>query len=445
MLTDTLIRNAKPREKPYKLYDTAGLYLLVKPNGAKLWRLKYRIAGVTQRALAAAEAAAAKGASRGNGDATARRSREKTLALGAYPRISLKKARKRRDAAREQLDDGIDPAEVKRADRIRAEAAAGADTFGDVLEEYFALRAQRLAESTQVRDRRILDRLVAKLGHRPMPELDTPEILAALRSIEAEGKHETAHRALGYVQRIYEFAIAVGRATRDASSGLGKALAPVTVKSHAAVTDPESFGRLLRAIDSYVGQPATIAALKLLPLVFTRPGELRQAQWSEFDLDRKPARDGANGPQWVIPAERMKLRAEHVVPLASQAVERLRSLRELTGAGELVFPSLRPRRPLSENTLNVALRNLGYDGATHVSHGFRSSASTLLHELGFPPEVIETQLAHPRPGVAGIYNRSHLLPQRRLMMQAWADYLDQLKAGKNVVALRRRKGARARS
>ncbi len=443
MLTDTVIRGAKPREKPYKLYDSGGLYLLVTPAGAKLWRLKYRIAGVTPRALAAAKAAAATATAAPGPDA--RRSREKTLALGAYPRVSLKKARKRRDAARDQLDDGIDPAEAKRAERVRAETGASADTFGDVLEEYFELRSQRLAESTRVRDRRILDRLVTRLGHRPIAQLDTPEILAALRSIEAEGKHETAHRALGYVQRIYEFAIAVGRATRDASSGLGKALAPVAVKSHAAVTDPEDFGRLLRAIDHYVGQPATIAALKLLPLVFTRPGELRQAQWSEFDLDRKPARDGSSGPQWVIPAARMKLRAEHVVPLASQAVDLLRSLRELTGAGELVFPSLRPRRPLSENTFNLALRNLGYDGATHVSHGFRSSASTLLHELGFPPEVIETQLAHSRPGVAGIYNRSHLLPQRRLMMQAWADYLDQLKAGKNVVALRRRKGARARS
>jgi integrase len=435
VLNDVKVRNAKPGEKPYKLADAGSLYLLVTPAGAKLWRWRYYVPGRTERADAAAERAG-------------KTWREKTLALGAYPAVSLKEARQGRDAARLQLDQGVDPVAVRRTRKIVSSGADG-NTFGEVARAYYDqhARAKRLSESTKVRDGRILDKLIGRLGERPLLEIETPELLAALRGIESGGHYETTHRALGLARRIWEYAIATGQATRDASSGLGKAIAPVTPASHPAITDPKALGELLRKIDEYDQQPATVAALKLLPLVFCRPGELRLATWSEVSIDYgKRSADDLEQGQWVIPADRTKLRREHLVPLADQAVAILRELYRLTGRGELVFPSLRPGRPLSENTLNVALRSLGYDGKTHVAHGFRSTASTLLHELGFAPDVIETQLAHKRPGVAGIYNRSHRLEDRRTMMQAWADYLDQIKTGKNVVAIgRAKKGRRPKS
>lgn len=391
MLTDKAIKAAKPREKPYKIADGRGLVLVVDPRGGRYWRYRYRIAG-----------------------------REKWISLGTYPDVSLKRAREKLDDARRKVGDGIDPSAERRAEKIAA--AASGETFQAIAEEYYAQHAKgkRLAETTQVRDRRIHREVYARLGHRTMAEIDTPEVLAALRSIEAkDGRHETAHRALGFVSRVYAYAIAVGKATRDASSGLNLALTPVSSDSHAAITDPKRFGQLLRAIDGYVGQPATVAALKLLPLVFTRPGELRLARWEEFDLDREAEDDGSNGPQWVIPAERMKMRAEHIVPLSRQAVALLRELHRITGRGELVFPSLKAQRPLSENTLNSALRGLGYAGDTHVSHGFRSSASTMMHELGWDSQLIELQLAHAdRNKVRKVYNRAERLADRRLMMQA---------------------------
>lgn len=389
MLTDKAVRALKPRDKAYKVTDERGLVMLVDPRGGRYWRFRYRHAG-----------------------------REKMLSLGTYPDVSLKRAREKRDELRSLVADGLDPGAVRKAHK--AEQTAAAESFGDVADEYFALHSKKLAESTRMRDERILKELKAPLTHRPLKEITAPEILAALRRIEAQGKHETTHRALGLATRIYEYAIATGKATHDASSGLRKAIAPVVTKSHSAITDPKPLGALLRAIDAYNGQPATIAALKLLPMLFTRPGELRRAQWTEFDLE---------SAQWLIPAERMKLRREHLVPLPKQACKILEDLDTITGAGELVFPALRKGRPLSENTLNVALRTLGYDGSTHVSHGFRSTASTLLHEMGWDSQVIELQLAHAdRNKVRAAYNRSERLPDRRRMMQAWADYLDGLKA-----------------
>jgi integrase len=395
MLTDIKVRNARPRDKAFKIFDSDGLFLFVTPSGSKLWRVKYRFGG-----------------------------KEKLLALGAFggsPNITLKAARIERDDARALLRKNIDPGKARKAEKLAAAVAATIETFTDVASEYFALHSQKISATTKVRDERILKKLTkSTIGSRALREIETPQILDVLRSIESAGTHETAHRALGLVKRVYEFALACGRADRDASSGLGKALAPVVSKRRAAVTSPRQLGALLRCVDGYSGQPTTTAAIKLLAMLFVRPGELRLARWGEVDLD---------GALWVVPAQRTKMRREHLVPLPSQALDILRELAKLTdrGADSFLLPSLRPQRPLSENTINLALRTMGFDGQTHVGHGFRSSASTLLHQLGHDPMVIETQLAHARPGVAGVYNRSHLLPQRRELLEAWCSYLDAIK------------------
>jgi len=396
MLTDKAIRGAKPSTKPYRLADGRGLVLIIDPRGGRYWRYRYRIEG-----------------------------RQKQISLGVYPEVSLKHAREKLDDVRRQVADGLDPSAVRQAAKI--EQVNKQETFGDIAEEYWAQHIRSLAKSTQIRDRRILEKLLARLRNRPTSEIDTPEILATLRTIESKGTYETTHRALGLASRIYEYAIATGKATRDATSGLRRAIAPVISQPHAAITDPKKFGALLRAIDGYSGQPATIAALKLLPYVFTRPIELRQSQWSEFDLETA---------DWRIPAERMKSRREHLVPLANQCVKLLSELQVITGSGDFVFPSLRQGRPLSENTINAALRTMGYDGQTHVSHGFRSTASTLLHEMQFPSQVIELQLAHVDSNkVRAVYNRAERLPERRQMMQAWADYLEVLRRGGKIATL----------
>lgn len=401
MLTEKALKALAPKDRPYKRSDGQGLYVLVTVTGARLWRFKYRFGG-----------------------------KERLLTFDAWPEVSIKQAREKRDDARQLLRNGIDPAAEKKAAIIEA-SAAPPETFQAIATEYYDRHAKGLSESTRVRDRRILKKLVTRLGAQPLVEIEAPEILAALRSIESSGTAETAHRALGLVARIYAYALAVGKVTRDASSGLRLALDPVVVTNRAAITEPKQLGELLRAIDAYSGQPATIAALQLLPRLFTRPGELRRAEWREFDLE---------AAQWVIPAARMKSRSEHLVPLPRQAVAILRELNQLTGAGSFVFPSLRPGRPLSENTLNVALRNMGYDGGTHVAHGFRSTASTLLHELGWESQLIELQLAHSdRNKVRAAYNRAERLADRKKMMQAWSDHLDTLKAGGKVIGIKRRR------
>jgi integrase len=262
--------------------------------------------------------------------------------------------------------------------------------------------------------------LFPRIGRRPIREVTPPELLAALRKIEARGHHETAHRAKQKCGQVFRYAIATGRAERDISADLRGALVPVVSRNHASLTDPAEVGALLRAIDGYEGQPITAAALKLAPLVFVRPGELRGARWAEFDLD---------GAEWRIPAERMKMGEQHIVPLARQTVTILRELKALTSFGEYVFPSLLTlTRPMSNNTINTALRRLGYTKEQMTGHGFRSMASTLLNEHGFPPDVIEPQLAHAeRNKVRAAYNKAQRLVERRKMMQAWADYLDGLR------------------
>jgi integrase len=335
--------------------------------------------------------------------------------LARTPDVSLKRAREKRDEARRLLADGVDP-NVQR----KTERAASTETFEAVGREWLAHRAKTTAAITQQKATWLLEQIFAEIGSRPIREVSAPELLAALRKIEARGHHESAHRAKQKCGQLFRYAIATGRAERDISSDLRGALIPVVSKNHAALTDPAEIGTLLRAIDNYEGQPVTAAALKLAPLVFVRPGELRGARWAEFNLDVG---------EWRIPRERMKMGEQHIVPLSQQAIEILRNLRGVTGRGEYVFPSLlSATRPMSNNTVNTALRRLGYTKDQMTGHGFRSMASTLLNEHGFPPDVIELQLAHvERNKVRAAYNRALRLTDRARMMQAWANYLDDLR------------------
>jgi integrase len=399
-LTDTAIRNAKPRAKPYKLADGAGLYLEVMPTGARYWRFRYRIAGKDTR-----------------------------LAFGVYPEVSLAEARARRDDARRLLREGGDPAAERRSARLTAKLAAGT-TFEGVAREWLASQKRKLTPATYNKAERILKANVFPwLGARPIGAIDAPEVLAVLKRIEARGANETAHRVKARIGQVFRYAIAHGTATRDPSADLRGALAPVVSRSHAAVTDPAAVADLLRALDGYAGQMVTRCALKLAPLVFARPGELRHAEWSEIDLD---------AAEWRIPAGKMKMRETHIVPLSTQAVAILRELQPLTGKGRYLFPGIRTyTEPMSENTVNAALRRLGFDKDTMTGHGFRALASTRLNEMGWAPDVIERQLAHAeRNKVRAAYNRAQYMAERKKMMQAWADYLDALRTNANVVPLR---------
>lgn len=386
--------------KPGKVADGGGLFLLTKDTGSKLWRMKYRHAG-----------------------------KERLLSFGQYPEVSLAEARRRRDAARAVIRGGGDPAADKRAKRT-ADKVAAADSFKAVAAEWLDKQRPALASVTATKAEWLLS-LVPTLDPLPMGEITAPMVLAALRRIESKGHHETARRVKQRIGQVFRFAVAHGRADRDPTADLRGALTPVKSKPHAAVTDPAQVGDLLRALDGYAGQPVTAAALKLGPLLFVRPGELRRMEWAELDLD---------GAEWRIPADKMKMREAHIVPLASQAVAILRDLQPLTGRSPYVFPSLRTAdRPMSENTVNAALRRLGFDGDTMTGHGFRAMASTRLNELGWKPDLIERQLAHAeRNKVRAVYNRAQYLAERRTMMQAWADYLDGLRAGGNVVPIKRK-------
>jgi len=388
MLTETAIKAAKGADKPYKLFDEKSLFLLVSPTGARLWRVKYRLYG-----------------------------KEKLLTLGSYPDVTLKRAREKRDDARKLIADGIDPSIKK-----KSEKNAALDIFEVIAAEWFG--QQKYKPKTRKKVEWLLrDWLNKYLGSRPIRTIAAPEILAICRRLEARGKHESAHRVRGLASRVFRYAIATGRADRDPSQDLRGALAPIVVTNHAAITEPKKIGELLRAIDDYQGQPGTSAALKLAPLTFVRPGELRAAQWSEFELD-------GDAPQWRIPGERMKMGDQHLVPLSRQAVAILRDLHAATCYGKFLFPSLRSSlRCISDNTINAALRRLGYGKDEMVGHGFRSMASTCLNEQGWHPDLIELQLAHAeRNKVRAAYNRAERLAERRKMMQAWADYLDCLKA-----------------
>lgn len=389
-LYETRIRAARPAEKPYKLFDERGLFLLVTPAGGRLWRLRYRLAGV-----------------------------EKLLALGAYPDVPLKRAREKRDEARKLVADGIDPSA-----RRQAERCAAANTFKAVADEWLVTKKQSLTPATWQRDHDLLFRwVVPYIGNRPIAAIEAPDLLDTLKRIEAKNLPETAHRTREICGRVFRYAIATGRAGRDITADLRGALAPRVTKNFAAITEPAKVGELLRAIDGYDGQPATSAALKLAPYVFVRPGELRAAEWSEFTFD-------GDEPVWRIPAERMKMREPHIVPLCRQVVAILRDVQPVTSHDRYVFPAIGGGgRPLSENTLNGALRRLGYSSEQMTPHGFRSLASTLLNERGVNPDLIELQLAHAeRNKVRAAYNRAQRLAERRAMMQDWADYLDSLRA-----------------
>ena len=400
MLTDTAIKAARPREKAYKLFDERGLYLLLPTTGTRLWRLKYRLHG-----------------------------REKVLALGAWPDVPLKRARQKRDEARQLIVDGIDPAARRKAERV-----ATAETFSALALEYLDTHRKALHPKTLKKAQWLLDDWLGKyVGSIPIRQVTAADILAVCRRLQAKGARESAHRVRSLASRVMRYGVATSRCERDPCADLRGALEPIGTRNRAAIVKPVKLGELLRAIDGYQGQPSTEYALKIMPYCFVRPGELRMAEWSEFDLDGKE-------PQWRIPAGRMKMREQHIVPLARQVVALLEDLQPITGDGPLLYPSLRsPQRPISDNTLNAALRRLGFSGEEHVGHGFRTTASTLLNEQGWHPDLIELQLAHAeRNKVRAAYNRAERLAERRQMMQAWADYLDGLRAGGKVVNITRK-------
>jgi integrase len=401
MLTPSAVANAKPRAKPYKLADERSMFLLVTPNGGRLWRFKYRRPDTRK---------------------------ENLLSLGVYPDVSLKRARERRDEARKLLADGIDPGVNRQAERN-----AGADSFEAIAREWYAKHSPNWAVGHGDKIIRRLERDVFPwIGAKPIAHLTAPDLLAVLRKIDARGARETAHRAHQNCGQVFRYAIATGRATQDPTPSLRGAIPPAQAKHFASITNPDRIGELLRAIDGYTGYYVTRSALQLAPLVFVRPGELRAAEWAEIDFDKR---------EWRIAAERMKMRAPHIVPLSSQAISILRELHPLTGNGRLVFPSLRTReRAMSENTINAALRRLGYDGDTMTGHGFRSMASTLLNEQGWHRDAIERQLAHAeRDPIRAAYNYAEHLPERRKMMQSWTDYLDSLRTSPSkVVAIKRK-------
>jgi len=409
-LTAVTIRNAKPKAKPYKLTDEKGLFLLVQPSGGLLWRFKYRIDG--------------------RDDAGNPKRIEKKLGLGTYPDVSLKDARDRRDEARRLLADGIDPADKKRRDSHAAKVMA-ANTFKSVAEAYIAKNERDgLAEAT-VRKRRWFLSLVAKaLGHRPIAEIEPFAVLESVRPYEAAKNDEKAHRTLEFVGQVFRFAVANQLAPTDPTRDLRGALASRKPKHLAAITEPKRVGELLRAIEGYDGHPISKVALQLSPHVFVRPGELRKAEWSEIDL---------GAAIWRIGAHKMKGRQEHVVPLSRQAVALLSEVCAITGHGQFVFPSIQtPKRCMSENTINSALRRLGYSGDEMTAHGFRAMASTLLNESGkWSPDAIERALAHKdRDAVRAAYHRGAHWDERVKMAQWWSDHLDVLRKGADVVPLR---------
>ncbi len=401
-LTDSAIRVLKPRDKAYKVADEKGLYLLVTPPGGRLWKLKFRTAV---------------GA-------------EKKLSLGAYPEISLKDARDLRDRARSSLANGIDPAERKRREKQLARINAD-NTFSAVAKSYIEKnRRDGLAEATVQKREWFLRLLERAIGSRPVGEIEPYEVLDAVRPYEAAKNEEKAHRTLQFVGQVFRYAIANQLAKSDPTRDLRGALVSRKPKHHAAILEPKRVGELLRAIDGYEGQPITKVALQFSPLVFVRPGELRHAEWSEIDLD---------AAVWRIPATKMKGRLEHAVPLATQAVALLKFARGLTGSGRYVFPSIRSTKmPMSENTVNAALRRLGYSGDEMTAHGFRAMASTLLNESGkWSPDAIERALAHKdKDIVRAAYHRGAHWKERVEMAQWWADYLDSLKVGASIIPIR---------
>lgn len=406
-LTDTALRALKPSEKPRKIADGHGLFVYITPNGSKLWRYAYRHAG-----------------------------KQKLLSFGAYPGVGLAEARKKRDAARALLREGIDPSAQNKLDKL-TKADADAATFDVLASELIAKKGR------ENKAKRTLDKLrwlfsLAKplIGDRPIAAITAPELLAVLRTVEQKGHLETAKRLRAVIGEVFRYAVATGRATSDPTFALQGALTAPVVKHRAAITDPIAFGGLLRAIDGFQGQATTVAALKLMALLFPRPGELREAEWIEFDLDKAI---------WTIPAARTKMRRPHEISLPPQAVTILRELKASTGRGRLVLPGYGisggedrkvEQRPISENTMNAALRRLGFSQDEMTAHGFRASASTMLNESGrFSPDAIERALAHKDPDkVRGAYARGTYWNERIEMMIWWADEIDRLRKGGKVMA-----------
>ena len=399
-LNDPKIRQAKPTDKPRKLADEKGLFLLITPRGGKWWRFKFRFEG-----------------------------KEKLLSLGTYPDVSLADARNRRDEARKLLADGVDPAEHRKA-MNSAKVEKAANSFEVVAREWFAKFAASWNDNHAGRIIRRFERdIFPWLGPRPISQVTAPDLLATIRRIETRGALETAHRALQNCGQVFRYAIATGRAERDPSQDLRGALPPVRGSHFAAVTEPTKVAELLRTIDGYEGTLTVACALKLAPLVFVRPGELRKAEWADIDLD---------AAEWRYHVT--KTDSQHIVPLSTQAVAILTEVHALTGRGKYVFPGARTNgRPMSDNAILAAMRRMGIPKEEMSGHGWRAVARTILDEvMGYRPDLIEHQLAHAVKDPNGrAYNRTAHLPERRKMMQAWADYLDKIKAGADVLPLHR--------
>jgi integrase len=390
-LTHYALLNAQPREKTYRLFDGHGLYLQVSPSGGKWWRVKYRFAG-----------------------------RENCLSVGTFPAVALKTARQRCMELRAQLAAGVDPAAERRL--AKQTLARKDESFEVIAREWYATFSRNWSPSHGDRVLRRLETYVFPwIGKVPIREVTAMNVLECLRRLEQQNTHETARRVLRYCSQTLRYAIITGRAETDVVSQLRGALASRKTRHRASIKEPKQVGALLRAIDGYDGRLVTKFALRLAPLVFVRPGELRRAAWRDFDFLQR---------EWRIPADQMKARQPHIVPLSSQAMSLLRELQPLTGANPFIFPGERASdRPISNNTLNAALRRLGYGRDDMTAHGFRSMASTLLNELGWNMDAIERQLAHgERDGVRAVYNYAQYLPERRRMMQGWSDYLDHLRS-----------------
>lgn len=399
LLTNTAIRNAKPGPKPFKLFDERGLFLLVAPSGGKWWRFRYRFDG-----------------------------KHKSLSMGVYPDVPLAKAREKRDKARQLLADGVDPSENRKVQKT-ARVDRATNSFESVAREWFAKNKTRWAASHSDKIiKRLENDVFPWIGGKPISEINPPEVLKVLHRIEGRGALDTSHRALQNCGQVFRYGVATGRVLSDPCRDLRGALPPLKHEHFASITEPTAVAELLRAIDGFRGTFIVQCALRLAPMFFVRPGELRKAEWAEVNLEKAEWR-------YVV----SKTKTDHLVPLASQAVTILRDLHALTGERRYVFPGRDPQKPMSDAAVNAALRRMGYDTKTEITgHGFRAMARTILHQdLEFAPEVIEHQLAHRVPDSLGTaYNRTKFIKERRIMMQRWANYLDQLKAGAEVIPLR---------
>lgn len=401
MLTNTICKNAKPKDKPYKLFDGKGLFLQINPNGSKYWRLKYRVAG-----------------------------KEKLLALGVYDEVTLADARDKRDESRKLHSKGVDPGAAKQETKRTKKLSSG-NSFEAIAREWLENMEHKWSDDHYTYTlRRFEAYAFSDIGCIPIAEISTPTLLAMARKIEAQGTIETTHKVMNACGQVFRYAVASGRCERNPIVDLKGAIKARPGVKHMNAVSEKDLPDLLRKMDAYAsdngGEIQTQYALQLLALTFVRTGELREATWDEFDL---------NKAEWRIPAERMKMKAPHVVPLSRQAVETMKKLKESNGKYSLIFPGANPQRPMSKNTVLFALYRMGYRGRM-TGHGFRAVASTLLNEMGINPDVIERQLAHAaRNKIRAAYHRSEYLPERKIMMQQWADYLDKLKAGAEVIPI----------